>query len=173
MTVTDAIYDAGFGSSSRLYENSGARLGMRPREMRNGAHGLAIRYATAESPLGRMLVAATEKGVCTITFGEDDDELIEEGAETGRILMTSGGEYVEPVSPLPYPEVPDWPPHDQRTPPSYVPPAIASTSEGNGRFPPAGRNGRSDGEATPTLRHAIGVAGRAVSSFFLKDDDSS
>ena len=77
MTVTDAIYDAGFGSSSRLYENSGARLGMRPREMRNGAHGLAIRYATAESPLGRMLVAATEKGVCTITFGEDDDELIE------------------------------------------------------------------------------------------------
>ena len=77
MTVTDAIYDAGFGSSSRLYENSGARLGMKPREMRNGAHGLAIRYATAESPLSRMLVAATEKGICTITFGEDDDELIE------------------------------------------------------------------------------------------------
>lgn len=77
MTVTDAIYDAGFGSSSRLYENSGARLGMTPREMRNGAQGLVIRYATADSPLGRMLVAATEKGICTITFGEDDDELIE------------------------------------------------------------------------------------------------
>jgi AraC family transcriptional regulator of adaptative response/methylated-DNA-[protein]-cysteine methyltransferase len=45
--------------------------------MRNGAHGLTIRYATAESPLGRMLVAATEKGVCAITFGESDDELIE------------------------------------------------------------------------------------------------
>ncbi|MEG9439033.1 bifunctional DNA-binding transcriptional regulator/O6-methylguanine-DNA methyltransferase Ada [Edaphobacter sp. HDX4] len=75
MTVTDAIYDAGFGSSSRLYENSNARLGMTPREMRNGAHGIAIRYATADSPLGRMLVAATEKGVCTIAFGNDDTEL--------------------------------------------------------------------------------------------------
>lgn len=77
MSVTDAIYEAGFGSSSRLYENSGKRLGMTPREMRNGAYGLAIRYAIADSPLGRMLVAATEKGVCTITFGENDDEVIE------------------------------------------------------------------------------------------------
>lgn len=77
MSVTDAIYEAGFGSSSRLYENSGSRLGMTPREMRNGAQGLAIRYATANSPLGRMLVAATEKGVCTITFGESDEEVFE------------------------------------------------------------------------------------------------
>lgn len=77
MSVTDAIYGAGFGSSSRLYENSGRRLGMTPREMRNGAHGLAVRYAVADSPLGRMLVAATDKGVCTITFGENDDEVIE------------------------------------------------------------------------------------------------
>jgi len=76
MSVTDAIYEAGFGSSSRLYENSGRRLGMTPREMRNGADGLAIRYATAESPLGRMLVAATDKGVCTITFGDNDDDVI-------------------------------------------------------------------------------------------------
>lgn len=77
MRVTDAIYDAGFGSSSRLYENSGARLGMTPREMRNGAHGIAIRYTTADSPLGKMLVATTEKGICTIAFGEDDMEVIE------------------------------------------------------------------------------------------------
>jgi AraC family transcriptional regulator of adaptative response/methylated-DNA-[protein]-cysteine methyltransferase len=72
MRVTDAIYDAGFGSSSRLYENSRARLGMTPREMRNGAAGIVLHYATADSPLGRMLVAATDKGVCTIAFGEDD-----------------------------------------------------------------------------------------------------
>jgi len=77
MRVTDAIYDAGFGSSSRLYENSGLRLGMTPREMRNGAHGIAIRYTTTESPLGRMLVATTDKGICTIAFGEDDAEVIE------------------------------------------------------------------------------------------------
>lgn len=76
MRVTDAIYDAGFGSSSRLYENSAARLGMTPREMRNGAHGITIRYATADSPLGRMLVATTDKGICTIAFGENDTELV-------------------------------------------------------------------------------------------------
>lgn len=77
MRVTDAIYDAGFGSSSRLYENSGAKLGMTPRDMRNGAHGISVRYTTTESPLGRMLVAATDKGICTIAFGEDDDEVID------------------------------------------------------------------------------------------------
>ena len=75
MRVTDAIYDAGFGSSSRLYENSNARLGMTPRAIRNGAVGLEIRYSTAETPLGRMLVAATDKGICTIAFGEDNAEV--------------------------------------------------------------------------------------------------
>jgi AraC family transcriptional regulator, regulatory protein of adaptative response / methylated-DNA-[protein]-cysteine methyltransferase len=75
MRVTDAIYDSGFGSSSRLYENSNARLGMTPREMRKGAAGVVIRYATADSPLGRMLVAATDKGICAIAFGEDDTEV--------------------------------------------------------------------------------------------------
>lgn len=75
MRVTDAIYDSGFGSSSRLYENSGARLGMTPREMQRGASGVEIRYSTANTPLGRMLVAATDKGICLIAFGEDDDEV--------------------------------------------------------------------------------------------------
>jgi len=73
--ITDAIYDAGFGSSSRLYEGSGAALGMTPRTMRAGGAGLAIRYATAASPLGRMLVAATDRGICSIAFGRDDAEL--------------------------------------------------------------------------------------------------
>jgi AraC family transcriptional regulator of adaptative response/methylated-DNA-[protein]-cysteine methyltransferase len=77
MRVTDAIYDAGFGSSSRLYENSAARLGMTPREMRSGASGIAIRYTVSDSPLGKMLVAATEKGICTIAFGEDSSEVID------------------------------------------------------------------------------------------------
>ena len=77
MRVTDAIYDAGFGSSSRLYENSKARLGMTPREMRNGAAGLVIRYCIADSPLGRMLVATTDVGVCTIAFGDNNAEVLE------------------------------------------------------------------------------------------------
>lgn len=76
--VTDAIYDAGFGSSSRLYENSSEVLGMRPKTMRAGGAGLVIRYRTAASPLGRMLVAATDAGVCSIAFGKDDSALVEE-----------------------------------------------------------------------------------------------
>jgi AraC family transcriptional regulator of adaptative response/methylated-DNA-[protein]-cysteine methyltransferase len=74
--ITDAIYEAGFGSSSRLYESSNDSLGMTPRTMRAGGAGLLIRYTTAGSPLGRMLVAATPTGVCAITFGRDDAELI-------------------------------------------------------------------------------------------------
>jgi AraC family transcriptional regulator of adaptative response/methylated-DNA-[protein]-cysteine methyltransferase len=73
--ITDAIYDAGFGSSSRLYESSRDSLGMTPRTMREGGAGLVIRYATAPSPLGRMLVAATPTGICAIAFGGDDAEL--------------------------------------------------------------------------------------------------
>ncbi|NYF79251.1 bifunctional DNA-binding transcriptional regulator/O6-methylguanine-DNA methyltransferase Ada [Granulicella arctica] len=74
--VTDAIYEAGYGSSSRLYEKSNATLGMKPRVMREGGAGLLIRYCMAASPLGRMLVATTDVGICSITFGKDDAELV-------------------------------------------------------------------------------------------------
>ena len=74
--ITDAIYDAGFGSSSRLYESSNDSLGMTPRVMRAGGAGLIIRYAIAPSPLGRMLVAASPTGICAISFGRDDAELL-------------------------------------------------------------------------------------------------
>jgi AraC family transcriptional regulator of adaptative response/methylated-DNA-[protein]-cysteine methyltransferase len=74
--ITDAIYEAGFGSSSRLYEKSAAALGMTPRVMRAGGAGLLIRYTTTASPLGRMLVATTDVGVCSIAFGRDDNELV-------------------------------------------------------------------------------------------------
>ena len=76
--ITDAIYEAGFGSSSRLYEKSSAALGMTPRVMREGGAGLLIRYTTAASPLGRMLVATTDVGICSIGFGRDDKELVAE-----------------------------------------------------------------------------------------------
>ncbi len=74
--ITDAIYEAGFGSSSRLYESSAESLGMTPRTMRAGGAGLVIRYTTAASPLGRMLVAATPAGICAIAFGRNDAELV-------------------------------------------------------------------------------------------------
>ncbi|HET6178089.1 MAG TPA: methylated-DNA--[protein]-cysteine S-methyltransferase [Candidatus Sulfotelmatobacter sp.] len=76
--ITDAIYEAGYGSSSRLYEKSSAALGMTPRVMRAGGEGLLIRYTTAASPLGRMLVATTDVGICSIAFGRDDKELVAE-----------------------------------------------------------------------------------------------
>jgi len=73
--ITDVIYESGFGSSSRLYESSHVSLGMTPRTLRAGGAGLLIRYATARSPLGRMLAAATDAGICAIAFGRDDAEL--------------------------------------------------------------------------------------------------
>jgi AraC family transcriptional regulator, regulatory protein of adaptative response / methylated-DNA-[protein]-cysteine methyltransferase len=76
-SVTRAMYDAGYGSSSRLYERTASQLGMTPDKYRRGAIAASIRYACAESPLGRMLIAATEKGICSIQFGRSDSELLE------------------------------------------------------------------------------------------------
>lgn len=70
-SITEAIYDAGFGSSSRLYERSTRELGMNPKAYKNGGLGVKIRYTVVNSPLGRMLIAATEKGVCALQFGEN------------------------------------------------------------------------------------------------------
>lgn len=74
-TVTHALYDAGYSSSSRLYERAGAELGMTPDAYRRGAIGMDIHYTVAESPIGRMLVGATRRGVCLVRFGDSDAEL--------------------------------------------------------------------------------------------------
>jgi AraC family transcriptional regulator, regulatory protein of adaptative response / methylated-DNA-[protein]-cysteine methyltransferase len=73
--VTTATYEAGYGSGSRVYEQSDARLGMTPATYRRGGEGATIRYRIADSPLGRMLVGATDRGVCSVTFGASDAEL--------------------------------------------------------------------------------------------------
>jgi AraC family transcriptional regulator, regulatory protein of adaptative response / methylated-DNA-[protein]-cysteine methyltransferase len=75
--VTRAMYDAGYGSSSRLYERTASQLGMTPDKYRRGAIAAVVRYTCADSPLGRMLIAATERGVCAIQFARTDGELIE------------------------------------------------------------------------------------------------
>ncbi len=75
--VTRAMYDAGYGSSSRLYEKTASQLGMTPDRYRRGAIAAKLRYVISDSPLGRMLVAATDRGVCAIQFGRGDGELIE------------------------------------------------------------------------------------------------
>jgi AraC family transcriptional regulator of adaptative response/methylated-DNA-[protein]-cysteine methyltransferase len=74
-SVTRALYDAGYGSSSRLYESADAHLGMTPAAYRKGGAGLTIRYSVVDSPAGKLLVAATERGVCSIQFGDSASEL--------------------------------------------------------------------------------------------------
>ncbi len=70
-SVTEAIHAAGYGSPSRFYAEAGARLGMSPATRRDGGRGETIRHATAPTSLGTILVAATERGVCAVQFGED------------------------------------------------------------------------------------------------------
>ena len=74
-SVTDALYEAGYGSGSRLYEDAGARLGMTPGAYRRGGAGQVVRYTIAASPLGRLLVAQTERGVCAVQLGGSDQAL--------------------------------------------------------------------------------------------------
>jgi AraC family transcriptional regulator of adaptative response/methylated-DNA-[protein]-cysteine methyltransferase len=73
--VTSAVYDAGYGSSSRVYEGAAARLGMTPGEYRRGGRGMRIAYTLVGSPLGRLLVAATERGISAVSLGDADAAL--------------------------------------------------------------------------------------------------
>jgi AraC family transcriptional regulator, regulatory protein of adaptative response / methylated-DNA-[protein]-cysteine methyltransferase len=73
--VTTALYDAGFGSASRLYERAPGQLGMTPRDYRRGGAGMQIHYTIASSPLGRLLVGATERGISALYLGKSDAEL--------------------------------------------------------------------------------------------------
>jgi AraC family transcriptional regulator of adaptative response/methylated-DNA-[protein]-cysteine methyltransferase len=74
--VVNALRGTGYSAQSWLYEDSRTRLGMTPATYRNGAPGTMIGYATGISSLGRLLVAATEHGVCSVKAGRSDDELI-------------------------------------------------------------------------------------------------
>jgi len=76
-SVTDAIYEAGFGSSSRFYERSTETLGMKPSEYRRGGAGQRIRYSVAPCYLGWVLVAATGRGICALEFSDGPAELRE------------------------------------------------------------------------------------------------
>jgi AraC family transcriptional regulator of adaptative response/methylated-DNA-[protein]-cysteine methyltransferase len=75
-TVTGAIYDAGFNSNGRFYANASEMLGMTPSDFRAGGSGQQIRFAIGECSLGRILVAASDKGICAIFFGDDRESLL-------------------------------------------------------------------------------------------------
>ncbi len=71
-TVNNSLYNAGFSSRSRVYENVRGGFGVNPGEFRRGGEGLRIRYSITDSPLGRLLVAATDRGVCGVCIGDSD-----------------------------------------------------------------------------------------------------
>lgn len=73
--VTGAVYEAGYESAASAYADAGARLGMTPGERKRGGQGIRIRFAVAQSALGSLLVAATDKGLCRIAFDEGEAEL--------------------------------------------------------------------------------------------------
>jgi AraC family transcriptional regulator of adaptative response/methylated-DNA-[protein]-cysteine methyltransferase len=94
-SVTDAIYDAGYSGPGRFYADAKARLGMTPSAWRDGGRGETIRWAKASTDLGEMLVAATEKGICRLSFDEGEEQLclrfpharIEQGSESMADLI--------------------------------------------------------------------------------------
>ena len=73
--VTTALYEAGYGSTSRLYERSDAQLGMTPATYRRGGRGMKISYTISDCSLGRVLVAATERGISAVSLGDNDAQL--------------------------------------------------------------------------------------------------
>ncbi len=76
-TVTDAVYEAGFGSSSRVYERVDTQLGMTPRQYRAGGEGVEISYATVETLLGLIMIGATDRGLCFLEFGNSKSKLLD------------------------------------------------------------------------------------------------
>ncbi len=73
--VTDAMYEAGYGSSRGLYEKASANLGMTPATYKKGGVGMKIEYTIVDCSLGKMLVARTDRGICSVTFGDEPSEL--------------------------------------------------------------------------------------------------
>jgi AraC family transcriptional regulator, regulatory protein of adaptative response / methylated-DNA-[protein]-cysteine methyltransferase len=76
--VAGALYEAGYGSSSRLYERANGQLGMTPATYRRGGAGASIGYTIAPCALGRLLVAATERGICMVSLGDEEAHLVHE-----------------------------------------------------------------------------------------------
>ena len=75
-TVSRATYEAGFGSSSRVYERSDRSLGMTPAAFRRGGAGMRITYTIVDSPFGKLLVGATDRGVCSVALGDSENVLV-------------------------------------------------------------------------------------------------
>jgi AraC family transcriptional regulator of adaptative response/methylated-DNA-[protein]-cysteine methyltransferase len=87
--VTTATFEAGFNSGSRVYQSAGSHLGMTPGQYQKGGAGVNISYTITTSPIGYLLLAATEKGVCKVSFGDSVSQLeVELKAEFPRAIIT-------------------------------------------------------------------------------------
>jgi AraC family transcriptional regulator of adaptative response/methylated-DNA-[protein]-cysteine methyltransferase len=76
--VTEAVYDVGYGSSSRVYERADTRLGMTPRQYREGGRDVVITHVTVTTPVGQMMIGATDRGLCFVQFGDTQTTLLKE-----------------------------------------------------------------------------------------------
>ena len=98
-TVTDAIYDAGFNSNGRFYANSSEMLGMTPSDFRAGGAGQEVRFTVGECSLGPILVAASDKGICAILFGNDSETLLRDLiAQFPRARLIGGDKVFEELT---------------------------------------------------------------------------
>ncbi len=100
--VTEAVYDAGYGSASRVYERADTRLGMTPNQYRQGGRNVAITYAGVESPVGPMMIGATDRGLCFVQFGEDFEEL------AAMLRKEYPAAKVEPMAEPYHPDFQNW-----------------------------------------------------------------
>lgn len=94
-SITDALYECGYGSSSRLYEKTNSQLGMTPASYRKGGAGMRIGYTLVNTSLGKVLVAATERGVSAVYLGESERSLVDslrEEYQRAEIFRAAGDE---------------------------------------------------------------------------------
>lgn len=101
-TVTEAIYEAGYGAASRFYDDAGERLGMTPSAWKRGGAGVTIRWTHADTSLGPLLIAATDRGLCRIAFDENGLDLVKrfpaaQIVEGGEVLADIAAKVVASV----------------------------------------------------------------------------
>lgn len=100
--VTEAVYDAGYGSASRVYERADTRLGMTPNQYRQGGRQVAITYATVNTSVGLMMIGATDRGVCFVQFADSEAALL------SALQKEYAGATVEPMRRPYHPQFKQW-----------------------------------------------------------------
>jgi AraC family transcriptional regulator, regulatory protein of adaptative response / methylated-DNA-[protein]-cysteine methyltransferase len=100
--IDAAIYDAGYGSPSRVYEGTAANLGMTPAQYRRRGQGVSISHATLDTPAGLMMIAATDRGICFVAFGDSEAELLE------RLRGEYRNAAIEPMRDREHPQFKAW-----------------------------------------------------------------